>query len=46
MPAAEGKVDVGLPLRGFCSTDTTMVRITYTYGRVCEELIVASAYLP
>jgi hypothetical protein len=22
------------------------VRITYTYGRVCEELIVASAYLP
>jgi hypothetical protein len=22
------------------------VRITYTYGRVCEELIVASAYVP
>jgi hypothetical protein len=22
------------------------VRITYTYGRVCEELIVASAYFP
>jgi hypothetical protein len=30
----------------FCSTDATTVRITYTYGRVCEELIVASAYFP
>jgi hypothetical protein len=30
----------------FCSRDATTVRITYTYGGVCEELIVASAYLP
>jgi splicing factor 45 len=29
----------------FSSRDTT-VRITYTYGRGCEELIAASAYLP
>jgi hypothetical protein len=26
--------------------DTTTVRITYTYGGGCKELIVASAYLP
>jgi hypothetical protein len=30
----------------FCSRDATTVRITFTYGGVCEELIVASAYLP
>jgi hypothetical protein len=30
----------------FYSRDTTMMRITYTYGGGCEELIVASAYLP
>jgi hypothetical protein len=30
----------------FCSRDAATVRITYTYGGVCEELIVASAYLP
>jgi hypothetical protein len=35
-----------LPLLEFCSRDTTTVRITYTYGGGCEELIVASAYLP
>jgi hypothetical protein len=35
-----------LPLLEFCSRDATTVRITYTYGGVCEELIVASAYLP
>jgi hypothetical protein len=35
-----------LPLLEFCSRDATTVRITYTYGRVCEELIVASAYFP
>jgi hypothetical protein len=35
-----------LPLLEFCSRDSTMVRITYTYGRVCEELIVASDYFP
>jgi hypothetical protein len=36
-----------LPLLEFCSRDATTVRITYTrtYGRGCEELIVASAYL-
>jgi hypothetical protein len=32
-----------LPLLEFCSRDPTTVRITYTYGGVCEELIVASA---
>jgi hypothetical protein len=26
--------------------DAKTVRITYIYGGVCEELIVASAYLP
>jgi hypothetical protein len=30
----------------YCSRDATTVRITYTYGGVCEELIIASAYLP
>jgi hypothetical protein len=30
----------------FCSRDATTVRITYTHGRDCKELIVASAYLP
>jgi hypothetical protein len=35
-----------LPLLEFCSRDATMVRITYSYGGGCEELIVASAYLP
>jgi splicing factor 45 len=30
----------------FCSRDTTTVRITYTCGGGCKELIVASAYLP
>jgi hypothetical protein len=30
----------------FCSRDAPTVRITYTYGGVYEELIVASAYLP
>jgi hypothetical protein len=30
----------------FCSRDATSVRITYTYRRGCEELIVASTYLP
>jgi hypothetical protein len=35
-----------LPLLEFCSRDATTVRITYTYGGVCEELIVALAYLP
>jgi hypothetical protein len=35
-----------LLLLEFCSRDATMVRITYTYGRGCEELIVASAYFP
>jgi hypothetical protein len=34
-----------LPLLQFCSRDATMVRITYTYGGGCEELIIASAYL-
>jgi hypothetical protein len=29
-----------------CSRDVATVKITYTYGRVCEELIVVSAYLP
>jgi hypothetical protein len=29
-----------LPLLEFCSRDATTVRITYTYGGVCEELIV------
>jgi hypothetical protein len=29
-----------------CSRDATTVRITYTYRGGCEELIVASAYLP
>jgi hypothetical protein len=33
-----------LPLLEFCSRDATTVRITYTYGKVCEELIVPSAY--
>jgi hypothetical protein len=35
-----------LPLLEFCSRDATTVRITYIYGGGCEELIVASAYLP
>jgi hypothetical protein len=35
-----------LPLLEFCSRDTTTVRITYTHGKVCEELIIASAYFP
>jgi hypothetical protein len=35
-----------LPLLQFCSRDATTVRITYTYGGGCEELIIASAYLP
>jgi splicing factor 45 len=30
----------------FCSRDATMRRITYTYGGGCEELLVASDYLP
>jgi hypothetical protein len=30
----------------FSSRDTTTVRIIYTYGGGCKELIVASAYLP
>jgi hypothetical protein len=30
----------------FRSRDATKVRITYTYGGVCEELKVASSYLP
>jgi hypothetical protein len=29
-----------------CSRDATTARITNTYGGGCEELIVASAYLP
>jgi hypothetical protein len=29
-----------------CSSDTTTVRITYTYNGGCKEIIVASAYLP
>jgi hypothetical protein len=35
-----------LPLLEFCSRNATMVRIKYTYRGGCEELIVASAYLP
>jgi hypothetical protein len=35
-----------LPLLEYCSGDATKVRITYTYGGGCEELFVASAYLP
>jgi hypothetical protein len=35
-----------LPLLEFCSRNATTTRITYTYGGGCEELIVASAYLP
>jgi hypothetical protein len=35
-----------LPFLEFCSREATTVRMTYTYGRVCEELIVASAYFP
>jgi hypothetical protein len=35
-----------LPLLEFCSRDATTVRIAYTYGRGCENLIVALAYLP
>jgi hypothetical protein len=35
-----------LPLLELCSRDAATVRITYTYGGVCEELTVASAYLP
>jgi hypothetical protein len=30
----------------FCSSEATTVKLTYTYGRGCEEHIVASAYLP
>jgi hypothetical protein len=33
-------------LLDFCSRDAIMVRITYAHGGGCEELIVASAYLP
>jgi hypothetical protein len=29
-----------------CSRDATMMRITYKYGGLCEELIIASAYFP
>jgi hypothetical protein len=35
-----------LPLLEFCSRDTTTVRKTYTYRGGCEELIIASTYLP
>jgi hypothetical protein len=35
-----------LPLLELCSRDAATVRITYTYGGVCEELIIASAYFP
>jgi hypothetical protein len=35
-----------LPLLEFCSRDATTIRITYAYGGSCEELIVASPYLP
>jgi hypothetical protein len=35
-----------LPSLEFCSRDATTVRITYIYGRGCEEFIVASAYHP
>jgi hypothetical protein len=35
-----------LPLREFCSRDTTTVRMTYTSDGGHEELIVTSAYLP
>jgi hypothetical protein len=35
-----------LPLLEFCSRDATTVRIIYTFGGVCKELIVVSAYLP
>jgi hypothetical protein len=35
-----------LPLLEFCSRGATTVRIKYTYGGGCEELIVVSAYLP
>jgi hypothetical protein len=31
---------------GLCSRCAATARMTYTYGGVCEELIVASAYLP
>jgi hypothetical protein len=30
----------------FYSRDATTVKITYSYGGGCEELMVASAYLP
>jgi hypothetical protein len=35
-----------LPLLEFCSRDATTLRITYAYGGGCEELTVASPYLP
>jgi hypothetical protein len=35
-----------LPLLEFCSRNAATVRITYTYVGICEELLVASAYLP
>jgi splicing factor 45 len=35
-----------LPSLELCSRDATTVRITYTYRGGCEELIVASTYLP
>jgi hypothetical protein len=35
-----------LPKLEFCSRNATTVRITHTYGSICKELIVASAYLP
>jgi hypothetical protein len=34
-----------LALLEFCSRDAATVRITYTYGGGCKELIIASAYL-
>jgi hypothetical protein len=35
-----------LPLLEFCLRGTTTVKIKYTDGRGCKELIVASAYFP
>jgi hypothetical protein len=40
-----GNLINALPWLELCSRDATTVRITYTYGGICEELIVASAYL-
>jgi hypothetical protein len=53
--ASEGKVRSCIYVRNhinalglleFCSMDATMVRMTYTCGGGCKELIVASVYLP